>query len=339
MDHYSGRHRRMMATAIILLALLGTAMVALDWGQMRQALGHADWRLVPVALVFTAVSYGCLGYGFAVTSKLFGIRMSQRDLFEIGFVSFTLNHLLTFGGVAGYSLRVLLIKRRRQSIRDVLVASAFHSTLNNLMLLVLFSIGLVYLLLSYPLARGEGTGVGIAAALLSLLGAFVASVIFVQPLRSVVLHVLEKAIHKITRRNIKTQVKALDGTLQRGTNAIKERPLVLVLLIGLVVADWVSCVVALGFCFDAVGYPMDPEVLLTGFAVGVIVGLLSMIPGGFGAQEASMGAVYTLLGVPFEQALLAAILFRAVYYLAPFLISLLFYFRLLRGEGKLMPES
>src|SRR5919202_4932979 len=176
----------MMVTAIVLLAVLGTGLVALDWGQMRQALGQADWRLVPVALVFTAFSYGCLAYAFAVTSKLFGIRMSQRDLFEIGFVSFTLNHLLTFGGVAGYSLRVLLIKRRRQSIRDVLVASIFHSTFNNLMLLALFPIGLVYLFLSYPLARGAAISVATAVALLFLLVLLAAAVIFVKPLRVVV---------------------------------------------------------------------------------------------------------------------------------------------------------
>jgi uncharacterized membrane protein YbhN (UPF0104 family) len=57
-----------------------------------------------------------------------------------------------------------------------------------------------------------------------------------------------------------------------------------------------------------------------------------MIPGGLGVQEGSMAAVYALLGVPFGQALLAAILFRAIYYFIPFLFSLGFYWRLMRGE-------
>ena len=332
-------HQQIIVLAIALLALLGLVIVALDWGQMRQALSQADWSLVPAALLFTAISYGCLGYGFAITSKLFGVRLSQRDLFEIGFVSFALNHLLTLGGVAGYSLRVLLIKRRRQSVRDVLIASVFHSTLNNLMLFTLFPIGLVYLLLSYPLAIGEGIGVGIAAALLFALAVLAPAVIFVKPLRVVALHRLGKVVQRIARRNIGAQIEELNSTLELGIKALKERPLVLVLLTGLVVTDWVSCVVALGFCFDAIGDSVSPGVLLTGFAIGVTVGLLSMIPGGLGAQEASMTAIYTLLGVPFEQALLAAILFRTVYYLVPFLASLLFYFRLVRGEGKLMLES
>ncbi len=50
-----------------------------------------------------------------------------------------------------------------------------------------------------------------------------------------------------------------------------------------------------------------------------------------------MHTVYALFGVPLEQAVLATILFRVVYYLAPFLISLAFYWRLLRGPGRSAP--
>ena len=55
-----------------------------------------------------------------------------------------------------------------------------------------------------------------------------------------------------------------------------------------------------------------------------------MIPGGLGVQEGSMAGIYALLGVPLNQAVLAAILFRVVYYFAPYLVSLAFYRRMLR---------
>jgi uncharacterized membrane protein YbhN (UPF0104 family) len=56
---------------------------------------------------------------------------------------------------------------------------------------------------------------------------------------------------------------------------------------------------------------------------------LFMVPGGFGVQEASMAGIYALLGVSFEMAVLASILFRVVYDFTPFLISLFFYRHLL----------
>jgi uncharacterized membrane protein YbhN (UPF0104 family) len=54
-----------------------------------------------------------------------------------------------------------------------------------------------------------------------------------------------------------------------------------------------------------------------------------MVPGGFGVQETSMAGIYALLGVSFERALLAAILFRVIVDFIPFFISLVIYRRLL----------
>ena len=43
-----------------------------------------------------------------------------------------------------------------------------------------------------------------------------------------------------------------------------------------------------------------------------------------------MAGAYHLLGVPFEQAVLVSFLFRLVYYMIPFGVSLLFYRSVLR---------
>jgi uncharacterized protein (TIRG00374 family) len=334
------RERLIVSAAILLLVLLGAVVVALDWEQGRQVLlGQAEWRLVLVALVLTTISYVCLSYSFAAISKIFGIQLGRRDLFEIGFVSYALSHLVASGGAAGYSLRVLLIKRRSLPVRDVLAASLFHSMLNNLLLFVLVPIGLVYLLTNYPLPWNTAVGIGAVAGVLLVLIVLMAAVFFVGPFRSVVLGVVELGWRKVTRRNIERQLKDLDSTLRRANIAIHNRPTLLVWPLVLVIADWVSAVAVLGFCFGALGDPLEPGVLLTGFSIGVVVGLLSMVPGGLGVQEGSMAAVYILLGVPFEQAALATVLFRVVYYLVPFLVSLVFYRRLLRGKSELAPAS
>ena len=55
-----------------------------------------------------------------------------------------------------------------------------------------------------------------------------------------------------------------------------------------------------------------------------------MVPGGMGVQEGSMAGVYGLLGVPFEQAVLVSLVFRVVYSVIPFGVSLSLYYRALR---------
>jgi uncharacterized protein (TIRG00374 family) len=329
-EHHAGRHHHIIAIAVVVLVLLGVTIVALDWGQVRLVLGQADWRLVFVALVFTTLSYGCLSYSFAVVSRTFGVGLNRRDLFELGFVSYTLNHLVASGGTAGHSLRMLLIKRRGLPVRDVLAASLFHSMLNNLLLFILVPVGVIYLLTNRSLPGDAAIGIGAAAGVLLLLIVVVTAVLVVGTFRAAVLGLAGAAWRKVTHRNIDQQLKDLDSALGCGVGASRSRPTILVFL--LVVADWAFSIAALGFCFDALGDPVGPGVLLTGFSIGVVVGLISMVPGGLGVQEGSMAAVYALLGVPFEQAVLAAILFRAVYYLVPFLISLSLYWRLLSGE-------
>jgi uncharacterized protein (TIRG00374 family) len=333
------RERIVVGAAIVLLALLGTVVVALDWGQAQQVLGQADWRLVLVALLLTAVSYGCLSYSFAAVSRIYGVRMGRRDLFELGFISYALSHLVASGGAAGYSLRVLLIKRRSLPVRDVLAASLFHSMLNNLLLFILVPVGLVYLLTNHPLPRNTAIGIGAIAGMLLFLIVLVAAVFFVGPFRAAVLGMVGVGWRKVTRRSVERQLKDLDSTLRRGEAAVRHQPTILVSPLVLVVADWASAVAVLGLCFGALGNPPELGVLLTGFSIGIVAGLLSMVPGGLGVQEGSMTALYTLLGVPFEQAALATVLFRVVYYFIPFLVSLGFYRRLLRGESELAPES
>jgi hypothetical protein len=44
--------------------------------------------------------------------------------------------------------------------------------------------------------------------------------------------------------------------------------------------------------------------------------------------------MYALFGVPFTQAVLASVLFRVVYDFIPFVVSLGFYRRVMRGPGQ-----
>jgi hypothetical protein len=68
--------------------------------------------------------------------------------------------------------------------------------------------------------------------------------------------------------------------------------------------------------------------LFTGFVIGVMAGVLSALPAGIGVQDGSMAGVFALLGVGFEEAVLAALLFRGVFYVVPYIVSLGFYWRL-----------
>jgi uncharacterized protein (TIRG00374 family) len=333
------RRPRLVIGIVLALVLAGLLVVVLDWRQVQKILGETDWKLVPAALLFTAISYTCLSFGFATANRVFGVRMGWRDLSEIGFVSTILNHLLSAGGAAGYSVRFLLMHDQGAALQDIVAASLFNSYLDSLGMLALLPIGLGYLFARHPLSRGATIAVGIAAVLLVLLLFLATAVAFWPSLRTSVLRGLGKAARWLTHRDLAATLGEFDATMSRGIQVLKTRPLWLALMVALVAADWTACVAALWFCFDALGEPIPLGVLLTGFALGVTAGVLSMVPGGLGVQEGSMAGLYALLGVPLEKAVLASILFRVVYYLVPYLVSLGFYWRLLRQVGRATPET
>lgn len=335
----SSPRQRLVIGLVGALVLTGLLVVALDWHNVRQILGQTDWRLVPLALLFAAISYACISYGFAIANQVFDVRMRMQDLTEIGFVSTILNHLLSAGGAAGFSVRFLLMGSQGAKLKDIVASSLFYSYFSSLGMLALLPIGLVYLYVRHPLSQGAAVGVAVGAVVLILAFLMATALVFSDSLRSRMLRGVNRVARAAVHRDIGPSLDEFDATMAQGVAALRKRPSFLVVLVGSVAVDWASSVAALWFCFAALAQPLNPGVLLTGFAIGITAGVLSMIPGGLGVQEGSMAGIYALLGVPLQQAVLAAILFRVVYYLIPYVVSLGFYWHLLRRVSRDQPPA
>jgi len=316
--------------AILALLLVGGLIIALDWHDVRQLIGEASWEMVLLSLLCVVGSYVCLSYGFVVVNRIFGINMKQRDLLEIGFISSTLNNLLAFLGAAGHSLRLMVMQRKGVKPEKALASSIFHSHFHNLMMFCLLPTGIIYLILHHSLSHKTEIVLILATVILIIFVVMATAIVFMRSFRLKVLHLLTRLSRLIIRKNIESSVNTFDDSMNIGVAAIKAKPVLLIPVLVLIIADWATAVAALWFCFSGLGNTLSLGVLITGFAVGITVGNLSLIPGGLGMQEASMAGVYALLGVPFELAVLASILFRVVYDFIPFLLSVFFYRRLLQ---------
>jgi uncharacterized protein (TIRG00374 family) len=321
------RRPRLTIWVIIILVLLAIALVALYWGSTQQILRETNWSMAFVALLFTAMSYLGFGYGFATVFRVFRVRVRQLYLLEVGFVSTVLDQLVTLVGLAGLSMRLLLMRRLGLKPGEIVPPSIFHSYLNNLGIMIVVLGGLLNTLISFALPPGGVLTVGIAAIILALVITIAATLLFVAKVRVLALRVLAQIVRFVARRDISNALTQFGDALSAAVIVIRNRPWILALLMALVVADWLCNLTTLWLCFKALGYNIHAGVLVTGFAAGVTLGFISLIPGGLGVQEASMAGVYALFQVPFAQAALAAVLFRVVYYFIPFFASLGFYWR------------
>jgi uncharacterized protein (TIRG00374 family) len=331
--------RRLAVGIVAGLALVGLLVVVLDWRNVQKILGETNWKMVPVALLFTFISYACLSVAFALVNRAFGSTIGWRDLAEIGFVSTLLNHLLSTGGAAGFSVRFVLMGAQGASKKDIVAASLFASYINSLGMLALLPIGLIYLFVKHPLSSAAAVGVAAGAVLVVAAFFLATALLLAGAWRTRLLRGLGRLARAVVHRDLGPTLDDFDATMTRSVATMRAHPGLLLLLVGLTAADWGSSVAALWYCFDALGNPISPGVLLTGFALGITAGVLSMVPGGLGVQEGSMAGVYALLGVPLQTGALASILFRVVYYLVPYLVSLGFYWRLLRQVGRTTPKA
>ena len=317
-----------MAAAVALLALAGVVVVLLDWREVQGAVVEADWRPVLLGLGVMGGSYAVQSYSYGLLNRSFGVRLGLPHLLSVGFVSSVM--IAAVGGVAGHSLRLLLMARRGVPTEDAMAPSLFHGYLESLVFFALIPTGLAYLSVAHPLPPGVAALLAAGAGILGVAFALTAVVFFVGRVRAVALRTVGLAWRVATRRSMEEGLRGFEDTLDRGFRQLRSRPPELVVPLALIAADRLSRVAIVWCCFQALGGGIDPSVVLTGFAIGVAVGVMSMIPGGLGVQEGSMAGAYHLLGVPLEQAVLVSLMYRLVYYMVPFGISLLFYWHVLR---------
>jgi uncharacterized protein (TIRG00374 family) len=68
-------------------------------------------------------------------------------------------------------------------------------------------------------------------------------------------------------------------------------------------------------------------VLMVGFSVGLFMGLFSLTPASIGLMEGSMAGSFYLMGLDYEFALLAILIYRIAYYFTPIAASVFFFKR------------
>jgi uncharacterized protein (TIRG00374 family) len=322
---------RLVTAFIILLTLIGVVLVASDWHEMRQVLAKADWRYLLLVLLFTFFSYAFYSYAYAVVAKTLGIQMRKLELAIVCFISTVVNHVLTTGGVVGYSLRYLMMKMYNVSLKEVLTSSFLHFYLTSLDMLIFLPICITYLIQNATMPRGLVVALGVMSLIFGLALVVSTFLVLFPSQRRPIIGMIAHFSQKFLRREWLSWLIQVDDALTFGTEAFSHQPLRLVWVLLLTLLDFSSSIIAMGFVFEALGPPVKPEVLVTGYVIGIMAGMLSMIPGGLGVQEGSMAGIYALLGVPFGQAILAAVLFRILYYLLPYLLILPFYNRLLEN--------
>jgi uncharacterized protein (TIRG00374 family) len=105
-----------------------------------------------------------------------------------------------------------------------------------------------------------------------------------------------------------------------------------------VTMDWVFTALTLQQCFLAVEVPLSAGFVLVGFTLAFLSSTVNILPGGLGVMEGLLTVMYAHFGVPKEKAVVAALLFRLIYFLLPLAVSAALYLDTLKALLKNKPE-
>jgi uncharacterized protein (TIRG00374 family) len=283
------------------------------------------------ALVATVLSYLFIGLALKKLLELVDVTLSFKEMFAISWVSTALNYLVPTGGVGGLTVRVFLLRKKGISFTETFLVTFVHTLLLDGVLIGFVMFGFAYLLTIKGLRLYHHVTSGAVLALALTLSFLATGSVINKAFRDRFIDFFYKWINrisvKLTKRPVfeKTSLLEFKEEFHQGISLILTQKREMVLPTIYVFLDWFCCLLALYWSFVTIGYSISPGILLVGFAIGLFVSLFSLIPGAIGIMEGSMAAIYYSLGVPLEVAIVAVLLYRIVYYVFPFVTSIILY--------------
>lgn len=327
----SVRSSRWVKWALVLGVLaFGAIFFVADLGELWAVLSRSNPWLLILPVLCMGASYLTMAKSYQGIAVAAGCPISLADMLKITFVANSMNYLVATGGLSGFAVRMYFFTRNGMASQTAVVVSLAQTFLTNLTLLGFVLVGFAYVFSSHTL-QGSALVATTILLVFSLASAAFAALLLLHPrLRRRTLFRLAQAsywvLHRVSpqRAPRRTHIWRYQFNLNRGIAFLLSRKRAMVAPLFYIIVDWFLTILILYTSFLTVRYWIEFAEVIVGFAVGIVLSFASLIPGGLGVMEGSMAAVFSSMGVPFETAVVAVLLFRVIYYLLPLLISLFF---------------
>lgn len=312
-------------SALVLLFVLSDAR------ELWRITANLDWRFLPLPFLCALLSYVAMARSYQGIAWAAGCHVPLWEMTKITFVANSVNYVVTTGGLSGFAVRMFFFLRLGMQSGTAVTVSLVQTFVTNVVLLFFVVAGFHYVFRTHEL---HGVALAITASLLVVFTVATLIALFLllhRSLRRRTLFVLAELGHWLLQRLAprhkprRVRVWRFQRNLDRGIEFLLSRKRHMMGPVLWIVVDWLGTLYILHSAFLCVASPVPFTFVVVGFAVGIVLSLVSFIPGGLGVMEGSMAAIFASLGVPFETAVVAVLLFRVAYYFLPLIISMFFF--------------
>ena len=281
----------------------------------------AVWWVV-LAVIAQVLSRLSSGYLFWAVVALVGQRLSVVRGALIGMAAASIG--LVAGGLIGSTAATYRwVRGSGVNAEGAGLAGGVPTLLSNGALVIISVFGLIHLLLVHELSRLQAIIFGLT---LLVLGLVVLGMLWGVQHRSRLTNVaLWTSVHWARLRHQPYDPSTVQTGTERLFNAWD----------ALRTGDWrrpvAGAVLTVAFdmltlylIFIAAGHPVSPGILLAGYGLPLLLGRLSILPGGLGIVEGTMTVLYDGLGVPNPITVVVILAYRAISFWLPALLGFLF---------------
>lgn len=326
------RRRGVFAAALTCgFALLLLPVLFADGRELWRTASNIRPIMLALPLLLALLSYAAMSLSYQGIAAVAGWRLGFFEWLRITFVSNTVNYLVTSAGLSGFAVRMYLLARRGVPSGQAVLISLVQTFLTNFTLLLFILVGFATVVLRGSLSGAALTAAAIVVVLFAGVLVYAVVLIFHRRLRRRTLFIIADVGHRLLRRFLprwtpgRVRLWRFQHDLNSGLEFLFKRKQRILAPAGWILLDWVLTLAILWAAFWAVNYPVAPSIVVLGFAVGICLSLVSIVPAGLGIMDSSMWAVFVSLGVPAEPTVVAVLLFRVAYYLMPLLVSVFFF--------------
>ena len=321
----------------VLGAFLSVGIIAVMVYQTRDSFVKiwqgVSTRYLFLSLLSSVLIYIAMGMSLYEVLRIMGRRVSKSAAIGIALVSTTVNYVVSSLGVSGFALRAHLLNRRRVPFGMCVTASIVITVLLYFVLAVIILQGSVLMFFNSSATTMQILKNFLLIVAMCAVCVLITAFLFNNEWRSKwlrkIFRMINKVLYHVFRALIpKGKYDDFMDQLDEGIDLIHKKKKKLTMTIVYVCADWLFTILVLYFAFRAVGIHITAGVLVAGFAVGMVTTLIPILPGGLGAMELAMTAVYAQMGIDWDSALMATLIYRVVYYVIPGIISIFIYWGL-----------
>ena len=312
--------RHIIVFAVIVLALYLLLPRLVDTQATVKYVSHASYALLGAAVALEIAALAGYANLFRYVLRVLDIRMRLREVWAITLSGLAVSHILSAGGVGGWVVTYNALMKHKVPHGIIFVAIAAQQFFNYVVLWFFFALAMIYLIV----VRGGDSIfaylVGIVLIVLILWLTLYGVYLYNRPTRlrlraAQVAHL----VNRVWRREV-VKERHIDGWIDnlligmRRMTSHRGSFRTTLLLAG---AFWFFDMLCLWCTFQAFGYTIGLGHLLVAYVVAYSIGTLAPTPGGLGAVEGLLIALFASFGVPSAIAVAVVLVYRIINFWLP----------------------